>query len=278
MEVKLRVLCENTVMSNLGAVAEHGWAAYFETDQGAWLFDTGQGKGLINNARFFRVDLSAVKAIMISHHHFDHTGGLLDAIIQAGPVDVFSHPDLFKEDAYITRMGQTRHIGIPFVRKMLENRGGRFLLDRNWREIAPKIFMTGEIPRKTPYETVEKVMQTKNEQGEFIHDQIMDDQAAVVDTSKGLFIILGCAHSGLINTINHIVEKTGQSHINAVIGGTHLMPAGQEQLDETIKALKQMDIDRIGVSHCTGMPPAMRLAREFGDKFFFCNVGTVVEV
>ena len=75
------------------------------------------------------------------------------------------------------------------------------------------MYLTGEIPRKTPYEKVEAVLQTKNEQGEFVQDHIMDDQAIVLDTKKGLFIILGCAHSGMINTINYILEKTGKSRI-----------------------------------------------------------------
>ena len=99
----------------------------------------------------------------------------------------------------------------------------------------------------------------------------------IQETEKGLFIILGCCHSGIINTLSYIVEKMGQSHIYAVIGGTHLGPVGDEQREKSIDALKAFDIERLGVSHCTGLKTASRLAGEFGDRFFLCNVGTVVE-
>ena len=265
-------------MSNLGAIAEHGWAVHLETEHGNYLFDTGQGKGLINNARVFKTDLSKVKGIIISHHHVDHTGGLLDAVIEAGPVPVYSHPDLFKVESYITRKGKRFQIGVPFVRELLESKGAEFKFNTDWVEIAPRMFLTGQIPRKTPYEEVELVIQTKNKDGEFIPDTVDDDLALVIDTDKGLFIVLGCAHAGIINTMNYAIEKTGKSHIHAVIGGTHLWPVGEEQREKTIEALQEYDMDFIGVSHCTGLMPAMRLAQIFKDRFFFCNVGNVFEV
>jgi 7,8-dihydropterin-6-yl-methyl-4-(beta-D-ribofuranosyl)aminobenzene 5'-phosphate synthase len=273
------VICENYIMSNLGAIAEHGWAVHLKTDHGDYLFDTGQGKGLLGNAKKFKIDLSKIKGIMISHHHVDHTGGLLDAVSAAGGrVPVYAHPDLFKRESYITRKGVRFQIGLPFVRELLESRGADFQLNKDWNEIAPSIYMTGEIPRKTDFEEVEKVIQTKNESGQFVQDPVIDDQALVFKTQKGLFIVLGCAHAGIINTINYAIEKTGESHIHAVIGGTHLWPVSEKQREKTIEALKEFSIDKIGVSHCTGLEPAVRLSQVFGDKFFFCNVGSVVEV
>jgi 7,8-dihydropterin-6-yl-methyl-4-(beta-D-ribofuranosyl)aminobenzene 5'-phosphate synthase len=279
MELKATVLCENFIMSNLGAIAEHGWAVHLETHHGNFLFDTGQGKGLLNNARIFKVDLSRIQGILISYHHVDHTGGLLDAVsTAAGTVPVYAHPDLFKRETYITRKGKRFQIGLPFVRELLESKGAEFRLNRDWVEIAPRMYLTGEVPRKTPYEKVEEVIQTKNEKGEFVPDLIVDDLSLVMDTEKGLFIVLGCAHAGIINIMNYAIEKTGKSHIHAVIGGTHLWPVSEEQREKSIEALKDFDMDRIGVSHCTGLKPAMQLAQEFGDRFFFCNVGDVVEV
>ena len=278
MEIKATVICENYVMSNLGVMAEHGWAVHLETKQGNFLFDTGQGLALLNNARKFGLDLSRIKGILISHHHVDHTGGLLDAVSGAGPVPVYAHPDLFKQESYITRKGKLMQIGLPFVRKLLENKGADFKLNRGWTEIAPEIYLTGEIPRETDFEEIEKVIQTKNEHGELELDPVRDDQALVMDTSRGLFIVLGCAHAGIINTLNYAIRKTGKSHIHAVIGGTHLWPVSEEQREKSIEALKEFDLERIGVSHCTGLPPAMRLYQEFGERFFFCNVGSVIEV
>ncbi len=275
MNFKATVLCENYVTGNTGAIAEHGWAIFLETSHGNFLFDTGQGKAIINNTRIFKINLSTIKAIMLSHHHYDHTGGLLDVLSVTGPVDVYAHPDLFKE-SFSIRNRKPVHIGIPFSRSVLENRGARFHLETIWQEIVPGLSLTGEVPRKTDFENGDKNLVINTSNG-FEQDIIIDDQTLILETEKGLFIILGCAHSGLINIINYAIEQTGQSHIHAIIGGTHLGSVSNEQQEESIKALKQFDIDKIGVSHCTGLKASMRLAQEFGEKFFFCNVGTVIE-
>ena len=138
------------------------------------------------------------------------------------------------------------------------------------------MWLTGEVPRRTDYERGDQKQMLKSAEG-YVKDDLRDDQSVVVETEKGLFIILGCCHSGIINTLEYIMEKMGRRHIHAVIGGTHLGPVSDEQKEKSIEALKTFDIERLGVSHCTGLKTASRLASEFGDRFFFCNVGTVVE-
>jgi 7,8-dihydropterin-6-yl-methyl-4-(beta-D-ribofuranosyl)aminobenzene 5'-phosphate synthase len=276
MSIKATVLCENCVFHNVGAIAEHGWAVYLETKQGIFLFDTGQGKAIINNAAYFRKDLSAIQGIIISHHHVDHTGGLLPVLENIGKKKIYSHPDLFKK-SYSLRGKIERYIGIPYRQVKLESNGAEFVFNRNFREIAPDMMITGEIPRKTDFEKGDKNQVIKTAEG-FIKDSISDDQTLVFNTNKGLFIILGCSHAGIINILNYIIEKTGEKHIHTIIGGTHLGPADKEVREKSIQALKKFDIERIGVSHCTGLEGSARLLQEFRDRFFFCNVGTVVEV
>lgn len=274
MELKVTILCENTVFTNIGAIAEHGWAAFIETDQGNFLFDTGQGKALINNAAYFKKDLSGIKGIIISHHHVDHTGGLLSALTASGPKNVYSHPDLFKK-SYMTRNGITKYIGVPFARVALESRGANFVYNKTFTEIAPGMHLTGEVPRLSDFEFGDE-NQTISVNGELVKDPLLDDQSLVIETEKGLFIILGCSHAGIINILNHAIEKTGQSHIHTVIGGTHLGLVSKDQKEKSLKALKEFDIERIGVSHCTGHDASMQLAMEYKEKFFFCNVGTEI--
>lgn len=274
MKIKATVLCENTAYG-MGPIAEHGWSVHIETNKGTFLFDTGGGKALINNANFFKKDLSQIDGIIISHHHSDHTGGLLNALSLTGPKKVYTHPDLFKE-SYLTRSGSPKYIGIPFCQKALESGGASFVFNKEYTEIAPGMYLTGEVPRLNDFELGDKDQVVLTSEG-FKKDPLLDDQSLVMETEKGLFIILGCSHAGIINILNYAIKKTGQSHIHTIIGGTHLGPVSDEQREKSIKALKEFDIERIGVSHCTGMKGSMRLAQEYGDKFFFCNVGTVIE-
>ncbi|MBY0599129.1 MBL fold metallo-hydrolase [Bacillus bingmayongensis] len=277
MEVKATVLVENTVFGNLGAIAEHGWSIFLETAHGNYLFDTGQGNVLVHNASILKKDLSSIDGIIISHHHIDHTGGILQALEASGKqkMDVFAHPDLFKE-GYLIRGGY-KYIGIPYSKETLEKHGANFIYNRQFTEFAPNMFLTGEVPRLTDFEFGDADIVEKTADG-YIKDEVIDDQSIIIKTNQGLFIILGCSHAGIINILNYAIQKTGDKRIHTVIGGTHLWTVSKEQKGKSIQALKQFHMERLGVSHCTGFEVSAQLAKEFGEKFFHCNVGTVIEV
>ena len=190
-------------------------------------------------------------------------------------MNVYAHDDLFKP-SFSTKMGKSRYIGIPCGRAALESVGARLCLTSKWQEIEEGVYLTGEIPRLTSFEKVDSSLKHRNERGELVTDPVMDDQNLVIETGEGLFVILGCSHGGIVNTLNYIGEKCGDSRFHTVIGGTHLGYTDEEQVDQTIVALSQMDIGRLGVSHCTGHDPSMKLAQVFGERFFVCNVGTTV--
>jgi 7,8-dihydropterin-6-yl-methyl-4-(beta-D-ribofuranosyl)aminobenzene 5'-phosphate synthase len=275
MKAKVTIVCENCVFNQPGAIAEHGLSIFMETNRGNYLLDTGQGKAVINNALVLGLDLKTIKGIIMSHHHWDHTGGLGPVLDLKGAVDIYAHPGFFKE-SYNIGGGMVRYIGVPYPRPLLEGKGATFIFSNEFRKIEPGMWLTGEVPRRTDYELGDKNQVVKSNGG-YVKDDILDDQSVVIETEKGLLVVLGCCHSGIINTLSYIVEKMGQRPIYAVIGGTHLGPVGDEQREKSIDALKAFDIERLGVSHCTGLKTASRLAGEFGDRFFFCNVGTVVE-
>ncbi len=275
MKIKATIVSENCVYHLPGAIAEHGLSIFMETDRGNYLLDTGQGKAVVNNALVLGLDLASIKGIIMSHHHWDHTGGLGPVLDLKGAVDIYAHPDFFKE-SYSLKGDTARYIGVPYPRPLLEAKGATFNFSAEFHEIEPGLWLTGEVPRRTDYELGDGKQVIKSGEG-YVKDEIRDDQSVVVETEKGLFILLGCCHSGIINTLTYIREKMGERHIYTVIGGTHLGPVSDEQREKSIEALKAFDIERLGISHCTGQKTATLLAAEFGKRFFFCNVGTVME-
>jgi 7,8-dihydropterin-6-yl-methyl-4-(beta-D-ribofuranosyl)aminobenzene 5'-phosphate synthase len=130
-----------------------------------------------------------------------------------------------------------------------------------------------KIEMLTDYEIIDGNLFVKDD-GQMLPDKLADDLALVIDSEYGLVVILGCAHRGLINTLRHAQKITGKELIYAVIGGTHLFRADEERIERTIAGLKDMGIQNLGVSHCTGFAASVRLAQEFPDSFFLNNAGT----
>lgn len=280
MECKITVLCENTVQG-LGFLGEHGFAALIEIPGQNILFDTGQGLGLIANSLRLQKDLKQVSKVVLSHGHLDHVGGLLAFLGVKGPCPVIAHPDLFTERFWLmpTPGGEERpmSIGVPWPIKYVTTRGARFEWHKEFAEVAPNVFITGEVPRKTLFELGSPKFVISADGG-YVMDPFLDDFSMVIKTSLGLVIVLGCAHAGMVNILNHAIERTGDERIHAVLGGTHLGLSPEPQFDPTMDAVKKFDIRMLAVSHCTGQAPVARLAAEFGDSFAFGRVGFVLEV
>ena len=277
MTVRITVLCENSVGPISGTLGEHGFAALVEpAGEKPLLFDTGQGATLLHNADRMNKPLTDLSGVVISHGHYDHAGGLLPLLREHGPRTVYGHPEIFRPRHRVKDNGECWPIGIPQKRDVLEQAGAAFDLSPDFREISPGIYLTGEVPRATEFET--------GDQGLFCDctgqevDITPDDQSLVLESERGLVVVVGCCHAGLVNTLEHVAYSLGRRDVYAVIGGTHLGFCGQEQQEKTIAALRKWGVQKIAASHCTGFAAAARLSREMPKEFQQALVGYTLEV
>ena len=277
MGLRTTTLSENTAGMD-GFLGEWGLSILVESDEAKVLFDTGQSVSAIHNAKLLGIDLSQVDKIVLSHGHFDHTGGLKHVLGEIGrEIEVIAHPDIWQAKYNTSESGESRYIGIPFSRTELESLGAKFRLTSEPVAISDSIMTSGQIPMVTDYEEIESFLAVK-EDGNFKPDIFRDDQALVIKTPPGLVVILGCAHRGIINTLYHAQKISGVKKIDTVIGGCHLLNASEERIWLTIAALKELGVGRLGACHCTGMAASVIMAQEFGDRFFFNNAGTVLDL
>lgn len=277
---KITILCENTASPMPGIIGEHGFSALIETAGGRYLFDTGQGNTLLHNAEVLGIDLCRLDKIMLSHGHFDHTGGLPGLLSLTGPIDVHAHPNIFAKRFALDKnksKQKLRAVGIPQTKKKLEILGARFSFCVDFTAISDTIFLTGEIPRRTDFEMPDPRLVILKA-GKIWPDLISDDQSLIIKSQKGLIVIFGCAHAGIINTLHDVRNKLPNEKIHMLLGGTHLGYLNEAQIEKSIELLKSLAVDKIGVSHCTGLGPAVKLAQAFGNRFFFANAGTSIAI
>ncbi len=277
MKLRITTLSENT--AGVGNVlAEAGLGILVETDDINILFDTSSGISASHNADILGINLSKIDKIVLSHGHDDHIGGLRQILRKMRKeVEIIAHPDIWAAK-YDRPQGQKdRYIGMPFQRQELESLGARFNSTTKSVKITDTIMTTGEIPMVTDFEEIEAELWVKEDTG-WQPDELLDDQGIVINTEQGLVVITGCAHRGIINTLYHAQQLTGVTQIHMVLGGSHLVGASEEQIQLTIAALKDLDVQKLGLCHCTGLPVAMVMSQEFGDKFFFNNAGTRINL
>jgi 7,8-dihydropterin-6-yl-methyl-4-(beta-D-ribofuranosyl)aminobenzene 5'-phosphate synthase len=270
---RLTVLSDNLVGGREESLGEHGFSIYVETEKGNLLFDTGRGRTIVHNAITHGKDLGAISKIVLSHGHPDHTGGLPEALRFHKRIDVLGHPDMFLHRFRREKDGEERYNGIPYTKGYLERLGAHFLLNESPVEVLEGIYLTGSVPRETDFEAGDLGNRFALRDGKVVPEIIQDDQSLIIETARGVLIILGCAHSGLINIINHALRMIEKDKILGIVGGTHLGFSGQEQTEKTIDVLRTFNIEHFIPAHCTGMEVSHRLRCEFGGVFQFCHVG-----
>ncbi len=275
--IRVTVLVENTVYGR-HIRAEHGLAFWIESGTHRVLFDTGQTpEVLFHNAECLGIDLTTADAVVLSHGHDDHTGGLETMMTQGKPLDLFLHPGALAQRYSRGKDGTVQEIGMPrsHSREELEAKAASVTWTRECTPVVEGIWVTGEVPRETPYEDTG---------GNFfldrtceVPDPIEDDQSIFFNSEDGTVVLLGCAHSGIVNTLRYIRSRTGNLPIQAVIGGTHLVRASEERMASTVEALKELEVRLIAPVHCTGASAQARIASELSEIWEPTHVGSRFE-
>ena len=228
------ILSDNYVRaSSKNILGEHGFSVLLSNDQEHVLFDTGQtGKILVNNLGVMGFQ-SNIPAVVLSHGHYDHSGGLLAFIRRCyGTCSIYTHPAAFYR-RFKKVKGKIKEIGMPFSRSELEEAGGKIHTSKAPQRVTEWLMTTGEIERKYPFEKPETEFYIESD-GKMETDPFLDDQAVISRVEgKGLVVVTGCAHSGAVNTVKFAKKLVGEK-VYAVIGGFHLMNASKKKLKKTV--------------------------------------------
>jgi 7,8-dihydropterin-6-yl-methyl-4-(beta-D-ribofuranosyl)aminobenzene 5'-phosphate synthase len=272
--VTITILAENTAQGT-GLLGEHGLSLWIETPESCVLFDTGQGLTLSHNADALGIALDCADAIVLSHGHYDHTGGLHHALSQVPKARLFIHPSALAS-RYSRRAGLSREIGMPSsAREAIEGRRTSVVWTTEPAEVAPGMFVTGPVPRRNGFEDTGGLFFL--DANGAVPDPIEDDQAMWIETPGGVVVLLGCAHSGVVNTLGYIRERTGGKPILSIVGGMHLGSASAERVTRTIEALRPLNPAALWACHCTGATATAQLSAAFGNRCRPCSVGTRIE-
>jgi 7,8-dihydropterin-6-yl-methyl-4-(beta-D-ribofuranosyl)aminobenzene 5'-phosphate synthase len=275
---RLTILADNVVPGKSELIGESGFSVLLETESGSFLFDTGRGNSFVHNGLMLGKDLGSINKVVLSHNHSDHTGGLPYALKLARqkPIKVYGHEDIFLQ-RFRKQSEREVYLGIPFRRGHLERLGADFVLNTTYQQIESGIFLSGMVPRRSSFESSDLEGRFLTRNGKSEPDTIPDDQSLIIHTGRGLLVVTGCAHSGVINVVNHALESSGNRDLFALVGGTHLGPAGENQQIESIAALKDFGIGLLAPAHCTGQAMIHRMKNEFQDRCHYAHVGWSLE-
>lgn len=259
----LKITILSTMLSEDG-IGEWGFAALVEADGHRILFDTGaKPDTVLRNARALGVDLSTVPDVILSHNHGDHTGGLITLRREVGS----DSPDALAR----THVGQgifwhraNKRVQLTEVRQQYEKLGGNVVEYDGPAEIFPGIWLTGPVPRVHPEKNYGNPLREGHPVGQvespdgIVDDNIPESMSMVLSTEKGLVVISGCGHAGMINTLEYAREVAGPTHIHAAIGGFHLLHGSDEHLAWTAEKLVDLGLQNFVGAHCTGIEPVYR--------------------
>lgn len=269
----------STMLTADEGFGEWGFAALVVADGHRILFDTGAHPDtVLRNARALHIDLSNVPDVILSHHHLDHTAGLVTLRREYAK----SNPAALAR-AHVgagiflsrTNGGAAEVNAMISAKRAYESAGGTFIEYSQARELFPGVWLTGPVPRQYPEKNWSPGRKLRLANGKTTEDNLPEDQSLVVVTDKGLVVISGCGHAGIVNTLEYARAKIAPAPIYAALGGFHLYQASDETLAWTASKLKEFGIQNLLGAHCTGIEAVYRLRQLTGLNRQTAAVGAV---
>ncbi|KON28170.1 hypothetical protein AC481_02710 [miscellaneous Crenarchaeota group archaeon SMTZ-80] len=279
--MKITVLVEDSKsMDKPELMAKHGLSFLLETKimgmNSKLLMDVGPEPNIaLKNARCMGLDIKDIDGIFITHGHYDHVGAILKVLEYVNrPVPVVAHPEIFNPK--FTYKPKLTSIGFGYGSSDVQTRGGILLLVRNSFEITRGVMTSGEIPRKTVFEEIKGLWTIKNYC--FIEDSMVDEQSLFINIkNKGLVILIGCGHLGIVNIIKHAQDLTGIKKVHAIIGGMHLGKSDRKKIMVTVKELSRINFDSIYPCHCTSTEAINQFLNSFEERCVPIRTGSILE-
>ena len=260
----------DTALDGKGLLVEHGLSIWIETQGVTALLDSGEtGKVLMHNLEALKLNPMDIQAVVISHSHIDHTGGLAALLQKNANMKVFAHPDIFRE-RFSRRKGKYESVGLPQGLAALSI-DSRLSLSDQPMEVLPGIWTTGEIISRPEFEGRSANHFIRGDH-DWLPDLYRDDMSLVIKTERGLHLVCGCCHAGLLNTLLQVRSVFGGPMIS-VTGGMHLLTAGKPELDQVIRFCEEMPEIKFYPNHCTGNDAVNMLADAFKDRVWPFHTG-----
>lgn len=265
--IKVTVLMDNSQSENKSLLSEHGLSLFIETDYSKIIFDCGSSCKTSYNANQLNIDLKEADCVVCSHGHYDHAGGYTAMVADGVKSKLITGKNFF-ENKYANDGVKLTFLGTNFDEKFLKENdishdecGEIYMID-------DEAYIVGEFERSYKKEIIpDRFVKSQGEN--LIKDKFQDEVAMVLDTDKGLIVIVGCSHPGILNMISTISQRTNKN-IYGVIGGTHLVEADTERIEYTIEEMKKMGVEFLALSHCSGKE-AQAVVREC-DSIISCTL------
>lgn len=276
--MKITTLIENQAGEDENLHTEHGLSVYVEVDGKHILFDTGQSGNFIDNAKELNIDLKKLDYVIISHGHYDHSGGFERLVKEINPnIKLYIGNGFFNKKYSLISEDNYEYIGNPFDESFLkEKKIPTEYINQDVINITENLSIFTNFNRKKEFENTNQDMYLK-ENGKYKKDIFLDEISMGIKTDKGLFVIVGCSHVGIVNILGTIIQRTNMD-IYALIGGTHLIKEDNEKINKTIEYIKEKNIKLVGACHCTGKQGLTMLSQQLEENFINNNTGDTLKI